>query len=62
MIFASDSALNGGGEIYSFRIKIWQEDDTNGNEDDIYDNDVSDDGENSLTSLDDGSIRVHKKA
>jgi nitrous oxidase accessory protein NosD len=58
IVFASDSAISGGGDTDSFRIKIWEEDEF-GNENIIYDNDVTDDGEDTLTDISGGSIVIH---
>lgn len=58
MLTATDSAINGGGDVDKFRIKIWDKDD-----DDtiVYDNQMGDaNDEDPTTEIGGGSIVIHK--
>jgi hypothetical protein len=64
MITAIDGDLQGGGGVDRFRIKIWLEDDSTGEETIIYDNmlGAEDDAELGVTTeLGGGSIVIHKR-
>jgi len=63
MLTAVDGAINGGGGVDKFRIKIWVEDEESGEELIIYDNMVGaeDDAElDGTTEIGGGSIKIHK--
>jgi len=58
ILTAIDGAINGGGEIDKFRIKIWNP----SSEEIVYDNKIgADDGGNDATELDSGNIVIHTK-
>ncbi len=63
MLTAVDGALPGGGGADKFRIKIWEEDEVNGEEIIIYDNMLGADDDADLdetTKIGGGSIMIHK--
>jgi hypothetical protein len=61
MLTAIDGAINGGGGVDKFRIKIWDLDSASG-EEIVYDNQMGDnDTEDVTTGLGGGSIVIHAK-
>ena len=58
MLVAVDGALNGGGGVDKFRLKIWVGNEETGEEIIIYDNMLGD--EDGTTEIGGGSIKIHK--
>jgi len=58
MLTATDSDINGGGDVDGFRIKIW---DIDAGEKVVYDNKMDEgDESNATTALGGGNIKIHK--